>query len=221
VARALATHPSLAAGTARVAASAGLVKQSGLRPNPRLVLQSENWRTYGGFQPNDDVDHYGYLVQPFETAAKRQRRVELARAGARRTELEKELLAKQIAARVKQAYWAAEGAARIHELWIENARNFRQIVVYHEARVREGAMAEADLLKVRLEEQRLAVAANSAGLDAERARIQLFREMGQTEFPAVAFTETLDAGGPPAPADVEAALRDRSEVKLARQAVDS
>ena len=220
VARALAGHPLLAAGAARVAVSSGHLEQAGLRPNPRLVLQSENWRAYGGFQPNEELDHYGYLSQPFETAGKRLRRVEAARAGLRRAELEKELLARQIAARVKQAYWAAAGAVRISQLWLENARNFHQIVEYHEARVKEGAMAEADLLKVRLEEQRLAVAANSAGLETERARIQLFREMGATQFPQAAFSDRLDPGPPPPIAAVEEALANRTEVKLARQSGD-
>lgn len=220
VARALASHPSLAAGTARIAASAALAGQAGLRPNPRLLLQSENWRSYGNFHPNEDVDHYANLTQPIETGSKRTLRVEAARAGVRRAELERELLSKQLAARVKHAYWSAAGAARIYELWTENARNFGQIVVYHEARVREGAMAEADLLKVRLEEQRLAVAANTAGLDAERARIQLLREMAQSDFSPLAF-DSLDPGAPPAPADVTEALRERTEIKLARQAVDA
>ncbi|MFB3825744.1 MAG: TolC family protein [Bryobacteraceae bacterium] len=222
VERALQSHPALAASAARVSASSSLVNQAGLRPNPRLVLQTENWRTYGtpGFRANEDPDTYAYLTQPIETASKRLRRVEAARAEQRRAALERELLEKQISARVKQAYWNAAGAARVHELWVENAGTFRQIVEYHEHRVREGAMAEADLLKVRLEGERLAVAANTAALEAERARIDLLRQTGAVEFPELRLTEALEPGPEPPAASVERALEERTEVKLARQAVE-
>lgn len=220
VTRALASHPSLAAGTARIAAWSGLVDQAGLRPNPRLMIQTENWRSYGNFRVNEDAEHLAVLTQPFETASKRLHRMELARAGEKRAELERALLARQIAGRVKLAYWNAAGANRLRDLWLENARNFRQIVVYHRARVREGAMAESALLKVQLEEQRLAVAANSAALEAERARIQLYREMGQAEFPPVEFTDPLDLGLAPSPVDPQQALRDRIEVHLAHQGAE-
>src|SRR5579883_2194903 len=222
VEQALRSHPLLEAGSQRISASAGLARQAGLWPNPRLYFQSENWRAYGtpGFSPNLDPDTFAFLSQPFETAGKRARRIELANAKLRRSELERELLAKQIAGRVKQAYWNAVGARRTYELWLENRRNFQQIIEYHEKRVREGAMAEADLLKVRLEGERLAVSANSAALEAERARIQLQREMGQTQFPEVLLTEVLELGGAPPPADVASALADRTEAKIARQAIE-
>jgi len=216
VSRALESHPAMAAGTARVAASSALVVQSGLRPNPRLVLQSENWRSYGtpGFRANEDPDTFAYLTQPIETASKRQRRLDVARAAEKRASLERQLLARQIAGRVGQAYWGAAGAARVEALWLENARNFRQIVEYHEHRVREGAMAEADLLKVQLEGERLAVSANAAALEAARARIDLFREMGASEFPDVRFSDLLELG--PDPSD---ATGERTEIRLAEQAV--
>lgn len=220
VERALTTHPLLAASSQRLAVSSGLLRQASLRPNPRATLQTENWRRQGvpAFRPADDTDTFAFLTQPLETAGKRRHRMELAEAGARRTELERELLRKQIAARVRSAYWNAAGAQRIYELLLEDRAKFQQIVEYHELRVREGAMAEADLLKVRLEGERLAVAANAAALDAERARIQLFREMGQTEFPEARLTEPLELDAAAVTADVSTALENRTEMKLARQA---
>ena len=60
-------------------------------------------------------------------------------------------------------------------------------------------MAEADLMRVRLEEQRLAVAANTAGLDAERARIQRSARNGESDFSPLAnsFARPRRAAGPP------------------------
>jgi cobalt-zinc-cadmium efflux system outer membrane protein len=106
--------------------------------------------------------------------------------------------------------------ARIHDLLLENVRTFQQIVDYHEARVKEGAMAEGDLLRVRLEADRFALQANLARLDAERARIRLFQEMGQAEFPTVSYSDPLEiAEDRLIPADPEKALAQRPEVAAA------
>ncbi len=219
VSQALRTHPLLAAGSERIAAAEGLRVQSSYRPNPRIILQTENLRAHGepGFKFSDQADTYAYFSQLIETAGKRDRRVEVASANVRRAELERELLERQIAGRVKLAYWNAAGAQKAYELLLDTIRNFRQIVDYHEARVREGAMAEVDLLRVRLEGERLDLAANSAALEAERARIALFREMGQSQFPAVMFTEPLERMDGDLPSvDPARALAERTEVKLAR-----
>lgn len=223
VAQALATHPLLAAGAERISAAEGLRAQAGLRPNPRIYLQTENLRAHGtpGFNFAEQADTYAYFAQPFETAGKRDRRVEAAAASVRRAELERELLTRQIASRVKMAYWNAVVAQRSQDLLRENLDTFRQIVAYHEIRVKAGAMAEADLLRVRLEADRLTIGANSAALEAERARIQLFREMGQAQFPEVRLAEPLEeVSAQPPMADPERAMETRTELKLARAAVE-
>jgi cobalt-zinc-cadmium efflux system outer membrane protein len=169
-----------------------------------------------------DADNFAYLQQTFETAGKRDRRVDLAAANVRRAELERELLERQIATRVKQAYWYAVGARRVEELLSDDVRNFQRIVEYHEIRVKEGAMAEGDLIRVRLERERLLINLNAARLESERARIHLYREMGQTQFPAVEFADRLEAPADPAPktADAAQALEQRPELRLARQFVE-
>jgi cobalt-zinc-cadmium efflux system outer membrane protein len=223
VTRALDSHPLLAVGSARIAVSEGLRLQAGLRPNPRLILQGENFRPYGGaqFQPSREIDAFAYVTQPWELGEKRRRRIEFADAGLRAAHLERELLVKQIAGRVRQSYWNAAGAQKIHSLLLETVDNFQGVIQYHEVRVREGAMAEADLLKVRIEGQRFALAANAAALEAERARIQLLRDMGQADFAPFRLTEDLDAKLPQPLADVERALEQRTEVRLAHQTRDA
>lgn len=223
VSRALASHPLLAAETSRMAASAGLQRQAGLRPNPRLIFQTENLRAHGspGFSFSRDSDTFLYVSQVLETAGKRERRVDVAAADFRRAALERELLTRQIASRVRQAYWNAAGAQRLYELLLETGHTFEQVVEYHRLRVQEGAMAEADLLRVRVEGERIAINANTAALDAERARIQLFREMGQTRFEPVRFSDPLEATEPVLiDSNVTRALEDRVEIKIARQALE-
>ena len=219
VARALTSNGLLAAGTNRIAAAEGLRRQAGLMPNPKLVLQLENTRPYGNpaFQFNRDTDQFAYLQYMFETANKRGLRTEAAAANVQRVELEREALAAQIRARVKAAYWLAAGAAQIQRWLDDDVTRFDEIVNYHRIRVREGAAAESDLLRVQLEASRLRLSASNAQLVAGRTRIDLLREMGQREFPEVTFTDSVESirgeiSDPP-----EAALERRAEVKLARQ----
>lgn len=222
VAQALASHPVLQAGEAHIRASESLRAQARLRPNPRLSFQAENLRGWGdpGFAYGRDADTFLYASQLLDTSRQRSRRVDVAAADVRRAELERELEARLIAARVKQAYWRAAAANRVLEVLRENSANFRQIVEYHETRVREGAMAEADLLRIRLEGERLEIEANTAGLEADRARIELFREMGQKQFPEIVFADALEPGPEVPPADLKRALERRTEIRLARQAVE-
>lgn len=217
--RALSSHGLLAAQQNRIAAAEGLRRQAGLMPNPKLVLQLENTRPPGNpaFQFNRDTDQFAYLQYMFETAGKRGLRTELADAVVGRTELERDMLAAQIRARVKTAYWLAAGMAQIQNWLEQDVSRFDEIVRYHEVRVKEGATAESDLLRVQLEASRLRLSASSAQLAAERARIDLLREMGQTQFPAVMFGDSVETMRPEIAETAESALDRRSEVKLARQ----
>ena len=218
--QALAAHPLLEVGAQQIAASEALRRQAGLRPNPTFVFQQENIRFSGNsYQHWTDTDTFAFLSQPIETSGKRQKRIDVAGFEVRRAELGRELLTREIAGRVKRAYWAAAGAQRIHELLLEAAKNFLLTVEYHEVRVREGAMAEADLLRIRLESERLHMAASDAFLQAEQARISLFRQMGLSDFPdAVQYEPLTGPDGERRTADPNAALAQRTDMKLARLA---
>lgn len=220
VAEALQINPLLQVGRDRISIAEGVRRQAGLTFNPRLVLQSENTRVMAppAFVYPRDTDNFAYLQQTFETWGKRERRVDLASASVRRAELERDLTSRQIAGRVKSAYWLAAGAVQSESMLRENLGNFGRIIQYHEARVKEGAMAEVDLIRVRLEGERLQIALTQAHLESERARIQLQREMGRREFPEIALADGLEATPLPEIAvPVDDALQRRAEMQLARQ----
>lgn len=224
VSAALERHPVLVAAQERIASARGAQRQAQLRLNPRLNLQTENARIPNGTPPFlfwQQTDNFAFLQQTFETAGKRARRTDVASIALRRGELEYELERRRVALRVRQAYWAAAGAQKIVELLEANRRTFQQIVEYHEIRVREGNMAESDLLRVKLEADRWALAANSAQLDLNRARIQLFREMGQTEFPEARLADALELREDRLiDVNIDLALAQRPELELARTAME-
>ena len=215
---ALASHPRLEISSARIDSAEGQIRQSSTRPNPVFVYQSENLRAWQSpaYRYWQDSDHFFYLQQTFETASKRARRQDVARTVKDRTELEREMTAWQIAAQVRTAYWDAAATARIATLYRQVGENYRETVTYHETRFREGAIAEGDLIRVQLEASRLALAANSAVLEAEQAGIRLQREMGRRAFTNLELTDVLEGPVEAAGlASVEEAFRQRPEMKLA------
>jgi len=221
--KALESHPALQSAGEKIGVYDALARQAAVKPNPRATLQVENLRAHGdpGFVYGRDADTYAFLSRTLTISGKRERRMEVASGDRERARLERELLARQIAERVQLAYWNAAAAQRVRELLRDSLRTFAQIVDYHRHRVKEGAMAEADLIRVQLESDRLELTANTAALEAERARIHLLREMGEPEFPALILTDALESGIPEqVPADPAAALEQRIEMQLARRAVE-
>lgn len=222
---ALSMHPEIASASARVSQTQGARRQAGLAPNPQLIVQTENIRPSSAGNPfsfSHQTDNFVYLQQQFEPGAKRSRRVDAAEAATAVAAHELATTRLAVAAAVKDAYWAAVGAQQTLDLLEATKKNFQQIVEYHEIRVREGAMAESDLLRVRLEADRIELAANQARLDAQRTRINLYRAMGQSSFPETFFTTSLAVGAdPPMRPDPAASLERRPDVLAARAGIEA
>ncbi len=222
IARALNGNPLLSVASAHLSAAEGLRKQAGRSPNPRLIVQLENTRFWGNpsFSYPQSTATYAFLAQTVETGGKRNRRVALATEEIRNSELEMRLQRNQIESRVSTAYWAAAGAARSRDLLQEEVANFERVVQFHRDRVREGASPEVDLVRIEVERDRLASLARTASQDAELARIALFREMGESEFPQVAFSDALEQVIQVGAFSPEQVLERRVEMALARQGVE-
>ena len=222
VARALNGNPLLSVASAHISAAEGLRKQADLSPNPRLIVQLENTRFWGNpsFSYPQDTATYAFLAQTVETAGKRNRRVALATEEIRSSELEMRLQRNQIESRVSRVYWAAAGAARARDLLQEEVANFERVVQFHRDRVREGAAPEVDLVRIEVEQDRLASLARTASQDAELGRIALFREMGEHEFPQVAFSDALEQVVQVGIFSPDQVLERRVEMALAHQAVE-
>lgn len=223
VEEAVRSHPALAAFRARVDAAEGERQQAGLRPNPRLFLQSENARLPFGAHPlrfSYDTDTFAYASQVFEAPGKRSSRVAFAQEGIERRRLEESARRTEIAYNVLNSYWAAVGAERVRTVLQENLANLEQTVQYHRDRVREGAIAEVDLIRVDLEKEQVAVQFRNADQDVRRLRLQLFRDMGQAEDPGVKLTGNLEDVQPLITPSIDEALNRRPDLRLARQNIE-
>lgn len=222
--RALVRHPDLTTAALEVESMEGLKLQAGKTYNPSFNLQAEDVRAWQqpGYRVTQDGEYFAFIQQQWELFGKRRRRVEQADVTVRMAMLEKELMRRQISLRVKAAYWQALGAQQRREILSENLENFGRIVEYHQARVREGAMAEVDLIRVRLERERLMLDLNQSALDAERARIALQLAMGEDEFPPILLDEQMDEvpRDPEFVLDPALAVEQRVEVAIQRLAIE-
>lgn len=221
VREAQAAHPQLAAAADRIGAAEGLRRQAGLTYNPRLFLQSENARFWGSpaLRYPTDTDNFAYLSQVFETGGKRARRTEFASASVDLAQAEAAVLRRQIAARVSLAFWNAAAASSLRNLLAESRQAYDGIVQYHRDRVREGAVAEVDLLRVLLEADRITAAVRAADAEYDQALIALQREMGRTRFEAIRLEADLTELPPLQLPDAGAILTARPELAAAREAI--
>ena len=122
---------------------------------------------------------------------------------------------------VKQSYWAARGAQETRDLLKATVDNFQRIIDYYSAQLSVGAIPEQDFLRIRLEGERLKISFNLAAIGAIRERVQLQREMGQTDFPELVLTEPIDANKDPlSPMDAQQVLAQRVEMRVARAALE-
>ncbi len=105
-------------------------------------------------------------------------------------------------------------------LYSQDADYFMQVIAYHEARFREGKIAEVDLLRVRLQAEQIQAASTNARLDSEKAPLTLAEEMNAApdsswalseDFEALEEPKTIPAGAGP--------ISLRTEERLAQQAV--
>ena len=220
--RARTQNPQLAMARARVSEAEGMREQAGLIPNPSLYATSEN-TPLGGSQPfkfSRDTDDYVYLIQKVELGGKRNRRVALASENVGQMSIQSEVANRQLLARVATAYWMAAGSASLDQLYQREVSTLDDIVDYSRARVQKGATPEADLIRIELESDRLKAQARMAAEQARRSVIALYREMGATAFPeSVVFTDRLDNLAEIQPPDLQTVLRERPEMRAAREGV--
>src|SRR5439155_320615 len=188
---ALERRPELKAAEAHVSAAQALKRQAGFFPNPRLIFQVENLRG-SNFDYGNDADSFAYLSQVIETSGRRGNRIAVGEANLGRSQLETEQLRREIGFRVREAYWLALGVQFARDLYEQSDIYFRQIAEYHEARLKEGKIAEVDVLRVRLQAEQIRAALENASLDVDKAQLLLAREMGVITAGPWQLTEHFD-----------------------------
>jgi outer membrane protein, heavy metal efflux system len=215
--QALASRPSLKAEADRVAVAEGLRKQAGAIPNPEFQFQNENLRP--GQTYTRDVDTLAMINQPLDVLGKRSARIAAAGKGVARSQADYDLARWEVVRNVRLAYWAARGVQEVRDILRTTADNFQKTVDYNAAKLSVGAIPEQDLIRVRVEQERLNIAANLAAIDADTARIELLKQMGKTGYADMVLIEPLTVEKIIEPLGADQVLAQRPEIRAAKAAL--
>ena len=180
-------HPLLVAAKQRVAMFEGELFEAGLKPNPTFTVTGENVPLdppEGGFGFKRTMDWFAYFSHTIERGNKRELRRAAAERAVEVAQIEAETLERQLVYEVKVAYQQAAIARERIELLRENINQLGQLVKLNEVRVNAGYTAEGDLIKTRLEAQRLEYSWRKAMIEYDRAKIALQKAMGDSSFEA-------------------------------------
>ena len=108
--------PAARIAKSEINAMQGQLRQAGMRPNPRLFLQSEDLRPWASdYTFSQQTEDYGYVNQTLEIDGKRGKRMEVAGEQLRETEAQRSLQLLQMDGRVASGYWQAVAAARLRD----------------------------------------------------------------------------------------------------------
>ncbi len=110
--RTLRQHPALAENIAQTEVAAGQIQQAGRLPNPVISAELGNFLGSGPMRGVQSLEFTLSLSQTLETAKKRPRRVELAKAQYAETLWEAKILRLEIEARLRAAFVNALLAAK-------------------------------------------------------------------------------------------------------------
>lgn len=194
-----------------------------LRPNPTLTVTAENV-PFAGPTPAGQLYEVGAVYsQPIERGDKRRHRREVADATVAVAEAR---LAETLSERlleVKRAFYETLVARKALDLAIESRQSYQTLLDVTEARFREGAAAEAEVLKMGLERTRFDTVIAQARLAQTQAGIRLLDLLGEADFSgagAVAGEVGVPALiVPPIEALKMEALDQRATVRAAQQSV--
>jgi len=144
-----------------------------LRPNPGVSVMAENLRVSGPVAASRLYELGATYSETIELGGKRKLREQVAAVTISAGEARVANAMRKGIAEVKRLYFQAVLARRDIEVAIENRQMFQQLVQFNLARFQEGAIPEADLIKVRLERIKFDSALKQAELRERQAMIQL------------------------------------------------
>ncbi len=212
--------PAARIAKSEINAMQGQLRQAGMRPNPRLFLQSEDLRPWASdYTFSQQTEDYGYVNQTLEIDGKRGKRMEVAGEQLRETEAQRSLQLLQMDGRVASGYWQAVAAAQTARLLDQDLAAVDEMVRYQKDRVDAGAMRGVDLLRMQIERDQIAIALNAARNQAAVTRLDLATEIGSSLPPSVELSDSIETIEQVPEVPLSTVLQQRQEVVIAREAV--
>jgi outer membrane protein, heavy metal efflux system len=191
-----------------------------LRPRPGLTITGENLGVSGRTPFNRLYEVGATIAQPVELGGRSERRREVAERTVVLAELRLANVMQRRLLDLRRGYYEAVLARASLEIARENRASFEELVRLNTVRLKEGDVAEGELIRVRLELIKLDSSVATSSLAYEQAKIRLLELLGESDY---AHAAALNLRGPLTSAPVtldlaqlrEAALARRPELKIA------
>jgi outer membrane protein, heavy metal efflux system len=156
-----------------------------IRPNPGFTFSAENLKVSGDTPFNRLYEVTTTYAQTFELGGKRRLRREVADLIVSVADAKLADVLRQRMFDVKRAYYEAVLARHAQFNAMENRTSFDELIKFNKVRFEEGAIAEGELLKVKLERVKFDSAFAQAELAQRQAVIRLLHLLGETDFSRV------------------------------------
>ncbi len=194
-----------------------------LRLNPGLTITAENFPFSGPAPFNRIYEVAASYSQTIELGGKRALRQRVADLTVSAADAQFADTLRRGLASVKRLYYDAVLARYDAEVALENRETFEELLRVNQVRFEEGAIPEADLIKVRLERMKFDTALRQAQLNLRQAVIRLLERLGDTEFSRQNVAGDLDfiPANPSLESLRQIALMERPDIQAAMREVDA
>ncbi len=200
VERAVAAAPELAAGQAGVDAARASVRQAGVRPNPTLAVEAENFAGTGNYSVLEQPEVTVTYEQTFERGGKREARLAYAARGVDLAEAQARLARLELAQQVQRAFIDVQIADQL--VWIAERRLETEKTLQTEALRRVRGYKDPLFVETRAAAR---VTAAELSVEAAKTKSQAARELLASFWGGTATAIELD-GAIEKPAGTVAAL---------------
>ncbi len=220
--RFLARNLAVEAARYRVDAARADRLTAGLRPNPTLTLSTENLKLSGPTPVSELYEVTSSLSYPIERGDKRRLRIEAADAAISLAETHFADTMRLRLTELKRAFYEILVARATRDHALETRQALDTLVDFNRVRLEEGAVAEGELLKVRLERGKHEAGLAQAELALRQAGIRLLDLLGESDFSTAGeVTGALDvvATVPELATLRAAALSERPSLRAAQHTV--
>jgi outer membrane protein, heavy metal efflux system len=220
--RFLAHNLAVEAARYRVDAARAERLAAALRPNPALTLSTEDLKVSGPTPTGELYEVTSSLSYPIELGDKRRLRTQAADASIELAEAQFADVLRQRLVELKRSFYDVLIARAACDHALETRQTFDALVDFNRVRLEEGAVAEGELLKVRLERGKHETVLAHAELALRQAGIKLLDLLGESDFSTagtVAGTLDVTAMVPDVDALRAAALRERPSLQAAQHNV--
>ena len=194
-----------------------------LRPNPGITVTAENFVVSGPTPFKKLYEVATSYSETIELGGKRMLRERVADLTVSAAEAQFADAMRRGVGAVKRLYYDAVLARYNVEVASENRQTFAQLLELNQTRFQEGAIPEADLIKVRLERIKFDSALKQAELNLRQATIRLLERLSESNFVRqdVAGEMNFTSANPSLESLRQQALAGRPDVQAAMREVDA